>query len=43
MENDNVSEKQNQKALSKSVFPTTDEKTRICYTSSSKWRKSTDF
>lgn len=43
MGNDNVSKKQHQEGLSKSVFPTTTKKTRICYTSSSKWRKSTDF
>lgn len=43
MGNDNGSEKQHQERLNKWVFPTTDEKTRICYTSRSKWRKSTDF
>lgn len=36
MGNDNGSEKQHQEALSKSVFPRTDEKTRICYTCCSK-------
>lgn len=36
MGNDNVSEKQHQEGLNKSVFAIADEKTRICYTSSSK-------